>query len=134
MGIGVYMDKSGNKNILIIDDTNSITVQMDILLSKIGYNVTICHDVISALDAFDNNHFAFITADLLIPTEQDGYELLKSLKNKIKSDNIDTRIIVLSARSKSEQENICKRLGADYYIEKDENWQTELTNIIDRRI
>lgn len=128
------MNTQDNKNILIIDDMSTITVQMNLLLSKLGYIVTICHDVASGINAFENGIFAFVTVDLLLPTEQDGYELLKNLKNKIKSDSIDTEIVVVSARPKSEQETICKELGADYYVEKNENWQEELTNIINRRI
>ena len=107
---------------------------MDILLSKIGCTVTIMHDAESGLKAFDSGSFDFVTVDLLMPNEQDGYELLKNLKNRIKSGNINTEIVVVSARPRSEQENICKGLGADYYIEKNENWQDELTNIVDRRI
>ena len=128
------MDTQSDNKILIIDDMTTITLQMNILLSKLGYEVTICHDVSGALKTFNDGVFRYITVDLLIPTEQDGYELLKNLKNRIKSGNIDTEIVVVSARPKSEQENICKDLGADYYVEKNENWQDELTKIINRRI
>ncbi len=122
-----------NNNILIVDDMSTITTQLDILLSKLGLNVTISHNASDGLNKFEKGQFAYVSVDLLLPTEKDGYELLKNLKNTITSSNINTEIVVLSARPRKEQEDICKKLGADYYIEKNEDWQSEFTKIINKR-
>ena len=119
-----------SKNILIIDDTVSTTMQVAIQLKKQGYNTVEANNTKDGVALFENGKFDFVVSDLLMPEEKDGFNLLTNLKNLINSSNINTKIIVLSASPKKEYEEKCKKSGADYFIEKDKNWQEKLISII----
>ena len=119
-----------NKNILIIDDTVSTTMQVAMQLKKQGYNTVEANTAQVGIVLFENGKYDFVVSDLLMPAEEDGFNLLTNLKNIITSSKIDTKVIVLSASPKKEYEERCIEAGADYYIEKDKNWQEKLISII----
>ena len=128
------MNSKSNQNVLIIDDTLTTTLQLELMLRKEGYNVTTANNVVDGLKEFSSKTFDYVIMDLVVPTEEDGIDLLRNLKNCIKSGNINTVVIVMSASPKEENSMNCKELGADYYLEKNENWKTELLKIISKRI
>ena len=128
------MTKNINKTVLVIDDTILITTEMSIYLNKFGFDVTTANNVEDGMTCFNNGKYRFVILDLLIPTEEDGLNLLQNLKNTIKSGNMNTDIIIMSATSKNKNENKCKELGADFFVEKSSHWQNDLLNIINKRI
>lgn len=123
-----------NKRILIIDDSQTVTMQLSAFLEKNGFSVDVANDVEEGLKKFSQAFYDVISIDLLIPEEKDGLDLLKTLKNKIKSDSIDTLVMVISAMPKKQKEKVCIDAGADYYVEKNENCNEEILNIINKRV
>ena len=122
------------KNILIIDDSDTVTMQFQVFFEKNGMHVDIANSVEEGLKKFYEKNYDIVTIDLLMPTEDDGINLLKTLKSAVKSGNMSTIIIVVSAVSESSKKKICLDIGADDYVEKNEHCNEEILNIIKTRI
>lgn len=114
------------ENVLIIDDLCIITYQLGVLFKGLGYNVTVAKDIYDAVDKFKKAHFNLVILDLFLPTEKDGFILLEELI-KLKELHPDgVKIGVMTASSKEEHKNMCLEKGADFFVEKTENWQKNL--------
>ncbi len=122
---------SSTNNILVIDDIGVVTYQLKILLRNLGYNVSVAKDIFSGLNTFVKSNYSFIVMDLFVSTEQEGYTLLNETKKIITKNNLDTKIIVITASSKSENKVKCLNMGADYFIKKDAGWQDKLVELIE---
>ena len=68
--------------------------------------------------------------DLFIPTEREGFILLTELKKM--STMLDTKTIVgvITASPRKEIEQQCKLRGADFFLEKNNDWQSQLSEIM----
>ena len=64
--------------------------------------------------------------DLFIPTEREGFILLTELKKMATAYGTNTTIGVITASPRKEIENQCRMRGADFFLEKNSNWQNEL--------
>ena len=122
---------SNTNNILVIDDIGVVTYQLKILLRNLGYNVSVAKDIFSGLNTFVKSNYLFIVMDLFVSTEQEGYTLLNETKKIITKNNLNTKIIVITASSKSENKVKCLNMGADYFIKKDVGWQDRLVELIE---
>ncbi len=122
---------SNTNNILVIDDIGVVTYQLKILLRNLGYNVSVAKDIFSGLNTFVKSNYSFIVMDLFVSTEQEGYTLLNETKKIITKNNLNTKIIVITASSKSENKVKCLNMGADYFIKKDVGWQDRLVELIE---
>ena len=120
-----------SNNILVIDDIGVVTYQLKILLRNLGYNVQIAKDIFTGLNAFIKMSFAFVIMDLFVSTEQEGYTLLHETKKIITQNNLDTKIIVITASNKVENKVKCINGGADYFIKKDSGWQDKIIELVD---
>ena len=120
-----------SNNILVIDDIGVVTYQLKILLSNLGYNVQVAKDIFTGLNAFITANYAFVVMDLFVSTEQEGYTLLHETKKLITKNNLNTKIIVITASNKAENKVKCMNGGADYFIKKDSGWQDKLIELID---
>lgn len=120
-----------SNNILIVDDIGVITYQLKILFKNLGYNVQAAKDIYSALDIFSKSHFAYLVMDLFVSTEQEGYTLLHESKKIITKNNLDTKIIVITASNKAEDKVKCLNGGADHFLKKEALWQEELIKIVE---
>ncbi len=69
------------KNILIVDDEQTICINLSKFLSKIGYNVSIASNVKDAKKILDKYNINTIVSDIVMP-ESDGIELLNYTKKK----------------------------------------------------
>ncbi len=118
-------------NILVIDDIGVVTYQLKILLKNLGYNVQIAKDIFTGLSAFVKANYAYVVMDLFVSTEQEGYTLLHETKKIITKNNLNTKIIVITASNKAENKVKCINGGADYFLKKDIGWQDKLIEIID---
>lgn len=123
-------DKTGNKNVLIIDDLCIITYQLGVLFKSLGYNITVAQDMYDATDKYKKTNFDIVIIDLFLPTEKEGFILLDELVKLRKIKNIDTKIGIMTASAKKEHQELCKEKGAAFYIEKTENWQKNLINVV----
>ena len=114
------------ENVLIIDDLCIITYQLGVLFKGLGYNVTVAKDIYDAVDKFKKNHFNLVVLDLFLPTEKEGFILLEELIKLKELQPQDIKIGVMTASSKVEHRNLCLEKGADFFVEKTENWQKNL--------
>ena len=118
-------------SILVVDDIGVVTYQLKVLLTQIGYKVQVAKDVFGALNAFIKSRFDFIIMDLFVSTEQEGYTLLEEVKKLITKNNLQTKIIVITASNKTENKIKCLNGGADIFLKKETGWQDKLLEIIE---
>ena len=120
-----------SNNILVVDDIGVVTYQLKILLRNLGYNVQVAKDIFSGLNTFVKANYAFVVMDLFVSTEQEGYTLLNETKKIITKNNLDTKIIVITASNKAENKVKCLNSGADIFLKKDVGWQDKLIELIE---
>lgn len=118
------------KNILVIDDLGVITYQLSVLFKQINYEVTTSKEIYDAIEKFKKQPFDLVVMDLFIPTEREGFILLEELKKIATTKQKPTKIGVMSASAKKEHKQMCKMKGAEFYIEKIDDWQKELFGVI----
>ena len=68
--------------------------------------------------------------DLFIPTEREGFILLTELKKMARAYDIKTVIGVITASPRKEIEQQCRLRGADFFLEKNNDWQSQLSQIM----
>lgn len=120
-----------SNNILVIDDIGVVTYQLKILLRNLGYNVQVAKDIFSGLNTFIKSNYAFVVMDLFVSTEQEGLTLLNETKKIITKNNLDTKIIVITASNKAENRMKCLNGGADLFLKKETGWQDKLIELIE---
>jgi len=106
--------KKNKKHIFLVDDDDSITQMLRIILESRGYQVTIACSGEEAIQKVES-HFDIILLDLLLP-DQDGLDICRKLKEIDKSFQIP--IILLSAKMLSENIVEGLYLGADDCLTK----------------
>lgn len=131
---GTFTDSDGfnlpKKTILIIDDLGVITYQLGVLFKQYNYDVLTSKEIYDAIEKFKKQSFDLVIMDLFIPTEREGFILLEELKKISMTKQKPTKIGVMSASSKKEHKQLCKMKGAEFYVEKIDDWQKELYGII----
>jgi len=100
-------------NILIIEDNAKISDNLEYILTKESYSVTICSNGENGYYTASSADYDLIILDLMLP-EMDGYEILESLRANKK----DAPILVLSAKDQVEDKVKALDLGADDYLSK----------------
>jgi len=118
------------KNILIIDDLGVITYQLSVLFKQFGFDVVTSREIYDAIEKFKKQEFDLVIMDLFIPTEREGLILLEELKKTAVNKQINVKIGVMSASGKKEHKQLCKMKGAEFYVEKADDWQKELFRVI----
>jgi twitching motility two-component system response regulator PilG len=103
------------KEILIVEDQQSILKLESILLSSRGYKVNQVTDGNSALNFMENNNPDLILLDVRLPGI-DGFEICQ----RIKSNEATRHIPVIMVTARSNQEDFARgaQVGADWYITK----------------
>ena len=101
------------EKIFIVDDDKDIVNLMSDILSDENYLVSKAYDGKSALKALlSGERFDLVILDIMLP-DIDGYEILKSIRDKI-----DAPIIFITAKSKSLDKVVGFEIGADDYLTK----------------
>lgn len=103
-----------NKNILVVEDTKTNQVVIQLILSQMGYNVTIAdhgHQAIELVKSDDS--FDLILMDISMPI-MDGIQATKQLRTK----NIQTPIIALTAHAMQSDHQIFLEAGMNDVILK----------------
>ncbi len=121
-------ERNRPRTVLIIDDLGVIVYQLELLFKKMGFEVTTTSRVNDCIVQFKKKDFGYVVMDLFLPTEKEGFLLLDELKKLVLLCKLDTKIVVMTASSKTEYKVNCKNRGADCYIEKTQGWQNELIN------
>lgn len=126
-------DDNGNLikgKMLVIDDLGVITYQLSTLYKRLGFSVTSAKEVYDAISIFKHSSYQYVIMDLFIPTEREGYILLDELQKIAKSRNESPVIGIMSASSKKEHKQECEKRGAAFYLEKVEDWQKSLKDLV----
>ena len=119
-------DEGNTKTVLIVDDLGVITYQLGVMFRNLGYEVVIAKEIYDAITKYKKQKFKIVIMDLFIPTDREGFILLDELVKLSKMNELNTIIGVMTASSKKEHRQLCMKKGADFYIEKVEDWQNQL--------
>lgn len=122
---------SSGPAILIVDDLGVITYQLKVLLSKFDLDIDCSQEIYDAVNKFKKRKYLYVVMDLFIPTEREGFILLTELKKLASSYGIKTIVGVITASPRKEIEQQCKARGADFFLEKNNDWQNQLCKIMD---
>lgn len=114
--------------ILVVDDLGVITYQLKVLLSCFNMDVDCSQEIYDAVNKYKKRNYQYVVMDLFIPTEREGFILLTELKKLAQASNVETVIGVITASPRKEIEQQCRLRGADFFLEKNNEWQTTLLN------
>ena len=117
--------------ILIVDDLGVITYQLKVLLSRFDYDIDCSQEIYDAVSKFKKRKYEYVVMDLFIPTEREGFILLTELKKLAAAYGIKTVVGVITASPRKEIEQQCRARGADFFLEKNSDWQNSLCNVMD---
>jgi len=117
------------KTVLVVDDLGIVTIQLESVLKKLGFEVTVSRELFDAIEKFKAKDFGYTITDLFIPTEREGYILIDEIKKLSLLCKLNTKIIVMSASNKKEHKDSCMNRGAKHYVEKAQGWQQRIAEI-----
>lgn len=127
-------DSEQGPAILVVDDLGVITYQLKVLLSQFDYDVDCSQEIYDAVNKFKKRKYKYIVMDLFIPTEREGFILLTELKKMAAAFGSETIIGVITASPRKEIETQCRMRGADFFLEKNNDWQTQLLEVMKKYI
>lgn len=127
----VEVEEPSGPAILIVDDLGVITYQLKVLLSRFDYDIDCSQEIYDAVSKFKKRKYEYVVMDLFIPTEREGFILLTELKKLAAAYGIKTVIGVITASPRKEIEQQCRARGADFFLEKNSDWQNSLCNVMD---
>jgi len=125
------LEEQSGPAILVVDDLGVITYQLKVLLSKFDYDVDCSQEIYDAVNKFKKRNYQYVVMDLFIPTEREGFILLTELKKLSNAAGLKTVIGVITASPRKEIEQQCRLRGADFFLEKSNDWQNSLLEIMD---
>jgi len=111
-------------NILLVDDEENLHDTLKLNLEMEGYEVTSAFNGTHALKAIANEYFDLIVLDVMMP-EVDGITVAETMR----VNNLDTPILMLSARNTSADKVLGLRKGADDYLTKPFNLEELLLRV-----
>ena len=100
------------KNILIIDDDKDLCGLLERELKKESFNIIVCHDGQTGLDAFKTRNYHLVILDIMLPV-MNGYDVLTEIR---KLNNVP--VLMLTAKDSEIDKVSGLRLGADDYLTK----------------
>lgn len=103
------------KKILIVDDEPNIVMTLEYAFKKQEYLVFIARDGSEALEILEKETPDVILLDIMMP-KVDGYKTIEIIKKDEKLKN--TKVVFLTAKSKSKDVEKGMGLGADLYLTK----------------
>ena len=101
------------KSVLIIEDDKEISNLIAIHLNDLECEATKIYDGLSGLNAAKNNPFDLIVLDIMLPG-MDGFEVTRQLRKA----EVDTPILMLTAKSEETDKILGLEFGADDYLTK----------------
>lgn len=107
------MHANNSGNILLVEDEDNLHETLKLNLEIDGYSVTSAFDGTKALKAVENEYFDLIIMDVMLP-ELDGI----SVTERIRIQNIETPILILSAKNTTLDKVAGLKKGADDYLTK----------------
>jgi two-component system OmpR family response regulator len=104
---------SGPHHILVVEDERHLAVGIKFNLEAEGYRVTTVADGPAALKAVEEENFDLMILDIMLPG-MSGYAVCE----KIREEGSDIPILILSARTLSEDRTRGFNVGANQYLSK----------------
>lgn len=101
------------KSILAIEDDPALLDLLKIHLGDINCQLDTAEDGLVGLEKILNNNYDLILLDLMLPS-MDGFEVCK----RIRSENIATPVLMLTAKSEEIDKILGLEIGADDYVVK----------------
>jgi two-component system alkaline phosphatase synthesis response regulator PhoP len=111
-------------SILLVEDEENLQEALKLNLELEGYEVSCVGDGSAALKKIKEEYFDLILLDVMLP-EIDGFDVSET----IRLQNIDTPILMLSARSTSADRVTGLKKGADDYLTKPFNLEELLLRV-----
>jgi len=111
-------------NILLVDDEENLHETLRLNLEMEGYTVTSAFNGIQALKAVANEYFDLVVLDVMMP-EVDGITVTETMR----VNNMDTPILMLSAKNASADKVLGLKKGADDYLTKPFNLEELLIRV-----
>ena len=99
--------------ILIVEDEVRLAATLRDLLEMAGYTADVRHDGESGLDEALTGIYDVMVLDVMLP-KMDGFQVLRSLR----SEGNTTPVLMLTARSDTDDKVTGLDAGADYYLTK----------------
>lgn len=100
------------KTVLIVEDDRNIADLLRLYLEKEGYTVVIAPDGMRGVEQFRTVHPSLVLLDVMLPG-LDGWGVCRAIRAESQ-----TPIIMLTAKSETEDKVNCLKQGADDYITK----------------
>ena len=100
------------KTVLIVEDDRNIADLLRLYLEKEGYEVAIAHDGLRGVELFREKQPSLVLLDVMLPG-MDGWGVCRTIRFESK-----TPIIMLTAKSETEDKVAGLKQGADDYITK----------------
>lgn len=111
-------------SILLVEDEENLQSTLKLNLELEGYGVACVGDGAAALKKVEEEYYDLILLDVMLP-EIDGFDVCE----RIRLMNIDTPILMLSARSGSADRVYGLKRGADDYLTKPFNLEELLLRV-----
>ena len=107
---------AGRRNLLVVDDEESICFSMREYFSQHGYKVDTAREMEEAEGLIKATNYKVIIQDLRLSVRRhpDGLDIIKLVHER----NPDTRIVVLTSYGTQEVEEEARRAGADAFLRK----------------
>lgn len=103
------------KSVLIADDEANISLAIQFLMKRAGYDVRVAEDGEEALEAVRRSPPDLIVLDVMMP-KRDGYEVCQSIRSDPELAGV--KIVMVSAKGGPIEVEKGKALGADEYLVK----------------
>ena len=100
------------KTVLIVEDDRNIADLLRLYLEKEGYEVVIANDGLKGVGLFKSSQPSLVLLDVMLPG-MDGWGVCRAIRSESK-----TPIIMLTAKSETEDKVSGLKQGADDYITK----------------
>ena len=100
------------RRVLIVEDDHNIADLLRLYLEKENYEVTIAPDGLKGMEKFREMQPDLVLLDVMLPG-MDGWGVCRSIRSESK-----TPIIMLTAKSETEDKVFGLKMGADDYITK----------------
>lgn len=108
-------------NILIIEDSTSMSKIIDNIFQKNGFNTFLSSTIKEAKDIISKNKIDYIILDINLP-DGHGYEIIKELSSSVK-------IIVLTTQTDLQLKEVSYQKGVIDFINKDKNFLYKISEI-----
>ena len=114
---------SEKEHILVVDDNEMNRDMLSRRLERKGYAVDIAPGGKEALDMLEKNNYGLVMLDVMMP-DVDGLTVLKHIREK--HSMMELSVIMVTAKTESEDIVAALKLGANDYVVKPVNFQEAL--------